>query len=257
MFKLFRDNIRNYFLANSGIERHIVLAEFPKCGGTYLHSILNTLISYENKNFNYSNISTFSKGMDLDMIKPNRYRNVINSYTQKQLLIKTHQHYSKCFHKVICLYRDPIEVFKSFYNMRKSYLNNKLTFSRFIRGKSGVKSYIKFYQTYLNTPQKVRIMFVDYKDVISKTETIKDILYFIFGILIDEKEIEKIIKANNKQIAIEEEAIYAKYDMRRKLYPQIKFTNNKRYNYEIDIEEINFITEETREICNLLGMNNS
>ena len=122
MIKLLRKNINNYFLSKSGIERHVILAEFPKCGGTYLHSILNTLISNENKNINYSNISTFSNGIDLDMIKPNRYRSVINSYTQKQLLIKTHQQYSKSFHKVICLYRDPIEVFKSFYNMKKVIL---------------------------------------------------------------------------------------------------------------------------------------
>ena len=68
---------------------------------------------------------------------------------------------------------------------------------------------------------------------------------------------KNILKANNKQVAIEEEAIYAKYDLRRKLYPQIKFTNNNRYDYEIDVDEINFITEETREICNLLGLNKS
>ena len=65
----------------------------------HIYSILNTLISNENKNINYSNISTFSNGIDLDMIKPNRYRSVINSYTQKQLLIRTINNILKVFTK--------------------------------------------------------------------------------------------------------------------------------------------------------------
>ena len=257
MNRLIRNSIRNFFLKNSGIERHVILAEFPKCGGTYLHSILNTLLSYENNEINYSNISTFANGLDLDMIKPVRYKSVINSYTQKQLLIKTHKVYSNSFHKIICLYRDPVEVFKSFYNMKKSYFNDELTFSTFIRGKGGVNSYIDFYKSYLNTPPYVRIMFVNYKDLISKTETIKDILYFTFGVSIEDKVIESVIKRNTKQRAIMEEAIYAKYDLRRKLYPSIKFTNNKKFNAEISGNDVDFITEKTKEICNILGTTNS
>ena len=45
-----------------------------------------------------------------------------------------------------------------------------------------------------------------------------------------------------------EEAIYAKYDLRRKLYPSIKFTNNKKFNAEISGNDVDFITEKTKEI---------
>ena len=65
--------------------------------------------------------------------------------------------------------------------------------------------------------------------------------------------IENVIRRNTKQRAIAEEAIYAKYDLRRKIYPNIKFTNNKKFNEEIGIKEVAFITEKTKDICNILG----
>lgn len=246
--------IKNYFLLNSGIQRHIVLAEFPKCGGTFLHSILNTLIVRKNNEVNYSNISTFSNGMDLDMIKPLSYKSVIDNYSKKPIVIKTHKNWFPSFKKIICLYRDPVDVFKSLYNMKKSYFNENISFSNFIRGKRGVKSYINFYQSYLNAPQHVRIMFVDYKDVINNKEVIKDIMYFTFGLLIEDQIIEKIINYNNKENAIKDEILYTKYDLRKKLNPNIKFINNEKFNNEIDKTDIRYIKDETKEISNILGL---
>ena len=42
-------------------------------------------------------------------------------------------------------------------------------------------------------------MFVDYKDVINNKEVIKDIMYFTFGILIEDQIIEKIIDDNKRK----------------------------------------------------------
>ncbi len=253
MINYLKNLFKNYLLNNSGIQRHIILAEFPKSGGTYLHSILNTLLSKQYKDVNYSNISTFSNGMDLDMVSPLNYKSVIDNYTRRQILIKTHKKWNSGFQKIICLYREPVAVFKSFYNMKRSYGYKPSSFSEFIRGERGVKFYTNFYESYLNTPQYVRIMFVNYDEVIKSSQLISDILYFTFGILIDKEEINYVQKNNNFNKALDSEIRYEKYDLRRIDNRSIKFVGNKKFNNEIQQKDIEYIKKSTKEIRKKLG----
>ena len=113
--KKIKNLIKKLFLKASGIQRHVILAEHPKCGGTFLHSILNTLLAIEPDKIEHNNLSTYSYSPDLDMIPFYSYKNCLSNYSNKILVVKTHMNYVSTFNKVICLYRNPVDVFKSYF----------------------------------------------------------------------------------------------------------------------------------------------
>ena len=215
---------------------------------------MNTLLAIEPDKIEHNNLSTLSYSPDLDMIPFYSYKNCLSNYSNKILVVKTHMNYVSTFNKVICLYRDPVDVFKSYFNMLKSYDLINESFYKFIRGQKGVKNYIKFYESYLNAPQSSRILFVNYQNIVHEVNTVKDILFLMFGVVISYEKIEAIMQYKKKEAAISIEDKYQEYDLRSQ-NSNFKFINNRIYLNEIDGNDIEYIKDKTKHISSLFDKN--
>ena len=239
-------NIKNSFssfcLNFSSLERHVILASFPKTGATYLHYLINNLLTFKNNfEYEYSYSSTYINSPDLDMIPFFKLNNTLKSFDGKPLLLKTHKHYNPAFQRVICLVRNPVNTFISRYNYETTFLNKSYeNFKSFLLGKNIIDKYKKFYESYLNSNLSTRLVFVNYEDLLNKGEVIKDIFFLIYGINLEMQYINKISSICSKDKAINIENLYKRYDKRNKIFER-NFVKNNTYLKNPDPEDIKYI----------------
>ena len=239
-------NIKNSFsrfcLNFCSLERHVILASHPKTGATFLHYLINNLLTNKNNFENeYSYCSTYINSPDLDMIPIFKLNNTLKSFERNPLLLKTHKHYNPAFQRVICLVRNPVNTFISRYNYESTFCNKSYkNFRSFLLSTNIIEKYKKFYQSYLESNLSTRIVFVNYEDILNKVEVIKDIIFLIYGINLEMKYINEISSKCSKYKAIAIENLYKRYDKRNKIVER-NFVNNKSYLKNPDPEDIRFI----------------
>ena len=96
----FKNNVVNLFLNFCSLERHVILASHPKTGGTFLHYLINNLLTAKNNiQPEYSYTSSYINSPDLDMIPIYKINHALNNYNKKPLLLKTHKHYHPSFQR--------------------------------------------------------------------------------------------------------------------------------------------------------------
>lgn len=240
-------NIKNclirLFLNFTSLERHVILASYPKTGGTFLHYLISNLLIFKNNiqpEFSYT--STYINSPDLDMIPIYKINNVLDSYNKPALLLKTHKHYHTSFHRIICLVRDPIKTFISRYNYERTFLKKKYkNFKSFLLKTNAIDNYKRFYESYLNSELSTRIVFVNYEDIIQNEEVIKDMIFLIYGINLDIDYINQVSTQCSKYKAMEIEKLYQQYDKRNKIL-QRNFVNNKLFLKNVDDKDKKYIT---------------
>ncbi len=251
---LIKNKIKNFCLNFCNLERHVILAGYPKTGNTYLHYLINNLLNVRNKiTPEFSYVSSYIKSPDLDMMPFYKVNSILNSFDNKPLLLKTHNHYHQSFQKVICLFRDPISTFSSLYNFESTFGKSSFkNFKSFLLNRDVINQYRSFYESYLNSKLSTRIVFVNYEDVINNPRVLKDIIYLIYGFNLDLNYIKEITNSCSKQKAIQLEKLYIKYDKRNKI-KQRSFVNNKAFIDKPSQEDIRFIESKLSSLYEILN----
>ena len=249
----FKNNVVNLFLNFGSLERHVILASHPKTGGTFLHYLINNLLTAKNNiQPEYSYTSSYINSPDLDMIPIYKINHALNNYNRRPLLLKTHKHYHPSFQRVICLIRDPVKTFISRYNydrtFRKKYYKN---FKSFLLKTNVIYQYRLFYESYLKSRLSARIVFVNYEDIIQNGKVLKDIIFLIYGINLELELINEVTSKCSKYRALQIEKLYQKYDKRNKIF-QTDFINNKNFLKEPDPKDEKFIKLNLDSFYNLL-----
>lgn len=219
----------NYY---APISRHVILAEYPKCGGTYLHSLINQILlnTFSEKKVTYVNnhIATLNISPDLDMLPRNNLCEPINHFSFQPLLLKTHQNYNKQMTYVICLYRDPLESLVSYYNMLSSYHSMSQSFEKFVKGRYGIERYCNFYSSYLRSSQSNRMLFINYHNTFGPqaVDTLRDLFKLFYAVEVSDEVLSKSLSQCSKDNYKKIEQTYQKYDYRRHTFKNINFISN-------------------------------
>lgn len=165
-----------------------VLAEYPKSGGSYLFFTLTHLIRnhkvycdpvphiYPSKRFS----------VDLDQATSSIARvsalRLIPSSPFPPL--KTHTTYDSRYRSVLCLYRDPLSLMRSYYRF---LTNRRLSSFSCLKellycNEYGIPAWLAFYKSYLDADLGSLIYFCDYTNLVNSYEAvIDDILRCIYG----------------------------------------------------------------------------
>ena len=225
--------LKKIYISLYDFSDEIIVAEFPKCGGSFLSLTLAHFQALSNDNVNPSIYSINSFVRDLDQIQPLSFFK-----KSKSNISKTHKNYSKNFKNIVCLTRDPYEVMNSYYRHLKirGKIQKKITLLDFVKApKYGISAYCIFLESYYEAPLQSNIMFVKYEDLLKNTyEIIREILLLFKGKDINNFEKEKrnlIFNLNSKKSYNNIENILWKYDKRRK---------------EISIDKGSFITPQNK-----------
>ena len=92
------------------------------------------------------------------------------------------------------------------------------------------------------------------ENIVHEVNTVKDILFLMFGVVISYEKIEAIMQYKKKEAAISIEDKYQEYDLRSQ-NSNFKFINNRIYLNEIDGNDIEYIKDKTKHISSLFDKN--
>ena len=248
-----KKKIKHCSLYFCNLERHVLIAGFPKTGNTYVHYLINNLLKIGSEvQPEYSYVSSYIKSPDLDMIPIYKLNPILNTFNKQPLLLKTHNEYHSSFQRVICLVRNPVSTFVSLYNYELTFYENSYkNFKSFLLKRDVINQYKNFYKSYLNAKLSSRIVFLNYEDAIKNAQVLKDIIFLIYGVNLDLKYIKEIMQACSKKRALDIEELYIKYDKRNKLRGKI-FVNNKNFLNKPKDEDIKFINTKLNSFYEIL-----
>lgn len=230
----FSSYLKRHYISLFDFSDEIVVAEFPKCGGSFLSLTLAHMHAFSDDKY-YPSIYAFNSFVrDLDQIQPFSYLK-----KNKSKISKTHKHYLKNFKNVVCLTRDPYDVMSSYYrhlNIRAK-IDKNMSLIDFVKSsKYGISSYCRFLESYCKAPLQSTIIFVKYEDLLKNTyKIIRDILLIFKGQDINDLSIEKrnlILNKNSKKAYSEIESTLWNYDVRRNeiSLSNGSFINNQKNN---------------------------
>ncbi|NER00343.1 MAG: sulfotransferase domain-containing protein, partial [Cyanothece sp. SIO2G6] len=154
----------------------LFIVEFPKSGVTWLNTILANI---ELTIFNESDGSRYKKTVvfgnlesfisDIHVGYPCEYRSLIFGGR----LIKSHSKATREMHRLVYLYRHPLNVMKSYYRMQKGYnlIPNELSFIDFVHeSKMGIDAWKEHINSWIfSSSPSQRICFLSYECLKDKT----------------------------------------------------------------------------------------
>ncbi|MCP9884156.1 sulfotransferase domain-containing protein [Synechococcus sp. ATX 2A4] len=177
-------------IISGSVQVNTVLAEFPRSGGSFLFFVLNHLL--ENRDqlcvANPHIYASLRSSLDLDqstssLAKASGLMKIDSNNGCR--VLKTHARHKTQFRSIICLYREPLCVMKSYYRFLiasgcSDYQNlNQLITCRH----HGLPAWLDFYRSYAAAPQGSRIYFLNYADLCANpVQDIEDVLLGVFGL---------------------------------------------------------------------------
>lgn len=245
--KFFKHIGRSYF----GI---LLIAEYPKCGGSMLVAILANILNSDNYSDFYSIDSNYAHSQEILTYYDSRN---FESYLPNVNLAKTHLPFSFKFKTIICLYRNPLDAIKSYYIMLRSYGRLKdMTLDEFALSPLGIDKYIKFYESYLKAPQSTKIVFISYEDIVSgKLFSLYVALKYLCGRSYQLSLIESVVRDHSLNSAKKHEAEYSTFDLRR-YSSSIQFVDNKNTNIAYSRAVKNIILKNISEVLPMIKYGN-
>lgn len=230
-------NLKHQFIFPKRIpleaSKFLVVSEFPKCGGSWLSCILANLLNcHGNSSGIYIHpFNMYSRVVDIDLAKTSRGKSImLHNLSPDSYLIKTHAPFSINFQRIVCLYRNPISVFQSYYRMclSQNIIKDMSPLAFVKHRKFGVSAYNRFYVSYLNSSENSKIQFVDYDDLKRNTAAI---VSQISNIFLPNKSTQthetKLIQLACLKNYIELEKSYLRLDPRREmLHKSLKSVNS-------------------------------
>lgn len=201
--------------------KYIIVSGFPKSGNTWVSNMVSQMLNYNYlgrfscyANANYANILD----LDIDRTRDGKAK-ILAAGDDERHVVKTHIGYSKYMRRVVCLIRNPIAVYKSYYNMWYNQGLTKLSPEKFLESPNyGLNNYIRFYTSYLqDSAMHSQILFMNYDWIKDNTESALNTIsrVFINGSL-DNKQIKGIVSNSSLQCSIQKESFVDQFDIRKK-----------------------------------------
>lgn len=175
----------------------LYIVEFPKSGITWLSFIISNIIVLENNlkiNINFMNITDFVPDIHVS-------RNISSTPFRKPgyRIIKSHDKFNPMYKKIIYLWRDPVEVMKSYYRMMVGRRHFSGTFLEFVKtDRYGVHRWIEHVQSWLYYSRiSQRMYFMDYAKL--KLDTATEIVKMLdsIGWAVDEDIVQKSVSLSS------------------------------------------------------------
>lgn len=166
-----------------------VLAEFPKSGGSIVFTILNFIVAKSSKLCDpVPHIySCTNYGVDLDRAQTSlALASSLHARVYAPLgVVKTHSRFRNDFRYVICLYREPLAVMRSYYRyLLRGGNSDYRDLSALIECKKlGIESWIDFHESYLAASTNSHIFFCRFEAfTASPAQFFNDILISVYGL---------------------------------------------------------------------------
>lgn len=187
-------------IVSGSLQVNTVLAEFPRSGGSFLFFVLNHVLEHKDQLCiaNPHIYSSLRSSLDLDQSTSNLamasgLMEITTSHGCR--VLKTHAAHQPRFRSIICLYREPMCVMKSYYRYLIAngcndyqHLNQLITCSQ-----RGLPSWLTFYRSYAAAPKDSRIYFLNYADLCSHpVEAIEHALLGVFGLGLSSTGVERV-----------------------------------------------------------------
>lgn len=225
----------------------ILIAEYPKCGGTFALALLTTIVNrfYSDTSKTCVNHkSVYLTSFDIDQ----KFSQSSDFSDSPPVLLKTHARLIPRFFYQLCIFRDPLSCFVSYYNMYLSQnhsKSSKLTFECFLDAKDCINQYKQFYNSYLLDSDRFRrIQFVSYEELIHAfPKVVSEISICMLGIYLSPEDLGALMSDFSKPNFKKVEDIYATRDFRRfkKDSLNTSFISNRSF---LDEDDVNPSTRE-------------
>jgi len=179
-----------------------VLAEYPKSGGSLLFFLLTHLIRNREKYCNEMPHIYPTKGVNVDLDQSTssvaRAAALFFAPSSPFPPVKTHSVFDPRYRSVVCLFRDPLSVMKSYFRYQKTRGDNqyKTLIELIYCQKRGISAWLDFYDSYLNASLGSLIYFCDFSSIISSpVPRLDDILQCVYGLKLNSTGVEFIQQA--------------------------------------------------------------
>ena len=220
--KYFADLLRSKHRVPACLSRYLIVAEFPRSGGSWLCSVLASAInSISVKQVFTHPISMHEYVIELDKLRGiSDIKDALFHSPPHSTIVKTHHPYSSHFQRVVCLHRDPVQSLKSHYSMlANSGLINPKSFSplQFVESKwFGCDAYNYFYKSYLiRSTLGSRIMFIDYDQLLANPlKILSSILSCLTTSCLPHDQLSTLIESSSLDKYKSLEYAYLEYDLR-------------------------------------------
>lgn len=199
-----------------------VLAEYPKSGGSLLFFVIDHLIRRAEEFCDeVPHIYAAQRyGIDIDQCTTHiacASAMIMSRYAPLSP-VKTHSLFDPRFRSVICLFRDPMAVMRSYFRHFKMHGSNEydnlseLIFCR----ENGLSAWIRFYESYLNSTLNSLVFFCDYAKLTDSPASQVDILLqSVYGLSLNEKGMQQVGRLFNLGYGTQLEDLVLGADPRR------------------------------------------
>jgi len=175
----------------------ILLASFPKSGNTWFRFVVANILSQRlrGEEISFQNLSYYSP----EIKKDRKLKNCVSSDSDP-IFLKTHFYNNLFFkrYKSVVLYREPENVFKSYYYYAISeYSMHPKNLAEFINHpRYGVNAWLYFYKSWLNAKGSI---IVSYDDLIERPFEGFKLIFESLNYSVNDTELEVAISNSDKK----------------------------------------------------------